>query len=334
MRATPALRRLIQETTLNTRQIVAPLFVTLSGKKRQPIPSMPGIFRLSISEAVKESRELSSMGIGALLLFGIPARKDPRGSGAYAENGVIQQALKAIKRAVPGLVVITDVCLCEYTSHGHCGILGTLHKGTHYTARVSQNGASPGVDNDATLELLGEIALSQAKAGADIVAPSAMMDGQVGAIREVLDRGGFKKTPIMSYSAKYASGLYGPFREAVGSTPQFGDRRGYQMDPPNVEEALREVALDIAEGADIVMVKPASLYLDVVRKVKETFHWPTAAYQVSGEYSLIKAAAAKGWIEEKRIVVESALAMRRSGADILITYYAKELAHWIQERGR
>ena len=317
LRAAPSLRRLVEETRLEASRLVAPLFVTLGTTKKQAIPSMPGLYRLSVEEAAKEARDLSKLGIGGVLLVGIPSRKDPRGSGAAADNGVIQQAVKRLKRAAPELVLITDVCLCEYTSHGHCGIV--------------KNGD---VDNDATLELLGEIALSHAKAGADIVAPSAMMDGQVGAIREALDRAGFKETPIMSYSAKYASALYGPFREAVGSTPQFGDRRSYQMDPANAEEALRETALDIREGADIVMVKPASLYLDVIQKVKERFHWPTAAYQVSGEYSLIKAAAAKGYVEEKRLVVESALAMKRAGADILITYYAKELAGWIKERRR
>ena len=273
---------------------------------------MPGLFRFSIPEAVAEAKQLGKLGIGGVLLFGIPPKKDPQGTGAYADNGVIQQAVNAIKRAVPELLIMTDVCLCEYTSHGHCGLL----KGRQ-------------VDNDSTLSALAQIAVSHVKAGADLVAPSAMMDGQVGAIRRSLDAQGFSQVPIMSYSAKYASALYGPFREAVGSAPQFGDRRGYQMDPPNIEEALREVALDIQEGADIVMVKPALAYLDVLRAVKRKFHWPTAAYQVSGEYALVKAAASKKLVDERRLVVELAIAARRAGADFLITYYAKELAQWV-----
>lgn len=321
LRRTPALRRLIQETSLESGKLIAPLFVTLGPKRADPIPSMPGIFRHSISDAAAQARSFLKLGIGGVLLFGIPTKKDLQGTGAYAANGVIQQAVKAIKRSVPTLVVMTDVCLCEYTAHGHCGVLKT---GRESRTRSFE------VDNDATLPILAQIAVSHAKAGADMVAPSAMMDGQVGAIRNALDREGFDQLPIMSYSAKYASSLYGPFREAVESTPKFGDRRGYQMDPPNVEEALREAALDIQEGTDLIMVKPALPYLDVLRAVKQTFHWPTAAYQVSGEYSLIKAAAAKGWVDEKRLVLEIATSIRRAGADLIITYYAKEIAHWLR----
>ena len=308
LRRTPALRRLVAGTRLDAASLIAPIFVTLK-KKREPIRSMPGMARLPIADAVKEAKALAGLGVGGVLLFGIPASKNPEATGAYAANGVIPQAVKAIKKAVPGLVVITDVCLCEYTSHGHCGVVKDRQ-----------------VDNDATLEILKQVALSHAQAGADIVAPSAMMDGQVAAIRSALDENGFEQTPIMSYSAKYASALYGPFREAVESAPQFGDRRGYQMDPSNAEEALREVAQDIREGADIVMVKPAMAYLDVVRAVKEKFQWPTACYQVSGEYALVKAAAAQKWVNEKQLRIELAIAMRRAGADLIITYYAKELA--------
>jgi len=275
---------------------------------------MPGIFRLNPPETVAEAKRLHERGVGGVLLFGIPRSKDATGSGAYLANGVIQQAVRGIKKALPNLVVMTDVCLCEYTAHGHCGLL-------------TRQGE---VDNDATLPRLAEAALSHAKAGADIVAPSAMMDGQVTAIRGALDAAGFKGCAIMSYSAKYASALYGPFREAAGSSPQRGDRKGYQMDPPNAEEALREVALDIQEGADIVMVKPATSHLDVLRLIKDTFHWPTAAYHVSGEYALIKAAAARGWVDEKRTALEITTAIRRAGADMIITYYAKELAHWLK----
>ncbi len=319
LRRTPALRRLVAETRLDAASLIAPIFVTLK-KKREPIRSMPGVYRLPITEAVKEAKELAALGVGGILLFGIPASKNPEGTGAYAANGVIPQAVKAIKKAVPGPVVITDVCLCEYTSHGHCGV---VKGGTSEDASV---------DNDATLEILKQAALSHAQAGADIVAPSAMMDGQVGAIRAALDENGFEQTPIMSYSAKYASALYGPFREAVESAPQFGDRRGYQMDPSNVEEALREVAEDIREGADIVMVKPAMAYLDVVRAVKEKFQWPTACYQVSGEYALIKAAAARKWVDEKQLRMELAVAMRRAGADLIITYGARALAQQLSKK--
>ncbi|MBI3333762.1 MAG: porphobilinogen synthase [Candidatus Omnitrophica bacterium] len=312
----PLLRDLIAETSLEPGKLIAPLFVTLGGRKKLEVPSMPGVFRLSVEEAAAEAKLLAKLGVGGVLLFGIPPRKDLTGSGAFAGNGVVQQALKAVKRSVKDLLVMTDVCLCEYTAHGHCGIV--------------TNGD---VDNDATLEVLARTALSHARAGADFVAPSAMMDGQVGLIRAALDREGFSSVGIMGYSAKYASALYGPFREAVESAPKFGDRRGYQMDPRNAEEALREVALDIQEGADIVMVKPAISSLDLIRAVKRRFHWPTAAFSVSGEYALIKAAAARGWVEEKRLVLELLTSIRRAGADLIITYYAKQLAQWLRKRG-
>lgn len=317
LRENPLFRERLRETALESRRLIAPLFIREGDARRTEVASMPGVFRLSIQEAVREVKGLSRMRLGGVLLFGIPKAKDPGGAGAYAEEGVIQRAVRAIKRAAPEVPVITDVCLCEYTDHGHCGIL------TGGPQRRQ-------VDNDATLPVLAEIALSHARAGADLVAPSAMMDGQVGAIRRRLDEDGFGQVPIMSYAAKYASAFYGPFREAVGSSPRFGDRAGYQMDPPNAEEALREVALDIEEGADIIMVKPAMAYLDILRRVKEKFHWPTAAYQVSGEYGLLKAAAEKGWLEEERAVKEVALSIRRAGADFIITYYAKALAKWLE----
>ena len=313
LRENPLLRRLVREGDWGPQKLVAPLFISAK-KGKQPIPSMPGLHRFGVAEAAAEGKKLEGLGIGGVLLFGIPAVKDAQGSQAFAAGGVVQQAVHAIKKAAPGLAVITDVCLCEYTSHGHCGIL---------------RGKS--VDNDATLPVLAEIAVSHVRAGADLVAPSAMMDGQVAAIRRGLDKAGFAQAPILSYSAKFASALYGPFREAAGSAPKEGDRRGYQMDPPNGEEALRETALDIQEGADIVMVKPALVCLDLLREIKEKFHWSTAAYQVSGEYALVKAAAAKGWVDEKRLALEFAAAIRRAGADILITYHAKELAEWMQK---
>ncbi len=321
LRENPSLRRLVREGTWGPEKLVAPLFVS-NKKGKQAIPSMPGLFRLGIAEAAAEAKRLAELGIGGLLLFGIPVSKEAQGNSAFAAGGVVQQAVHAIKKAAPGIAVITDVCLCEYTSHGHCGVLakGARSKTWHLS-----------VDNDATLPVLAEIAVSHVRAGADMVAPSAMMDGQVAAIRRGLDEAGFAQAPVLSYSAKFASALYGPFRDAAGSVPQFGDRRGYQMDPPNAEEALRETALDIQEGADIVMVKPALVCLDLLRAIKEKFHWPTAAYQVSGEYSLVKAAAAKGWVDEKRLVLEFAAAIHRAGADILITYHAKELAGWLQK---
>lgn len=317
LRRTENLRRMVRETKLSVDNLIYPLFVVPGEKVRRQVSSMPGVFQLSRDEIVKEAKEVANLGIPAIILFGIPKEKDERGSEAYNHSGVVQQAVKAIKDAVPELVVITDVCLCEYTSHGHCGIL----KGKE-------------VDNDATLDVLARIAVSHAKSGADIVAPSDMMDGRVHAIRKALDESGFSHTAIMAYSAKYCSGFYGPFREAAQSAPQFGDRRSYQMDIANVEEAIREVALDIEEGADIVMVKPALAYLDIIRIVKDRFDFPLAAYNVSGEYSMIKAACEKGWLEEKRIVMEVLTAIRRAGADMILTYFAKDVAKWLEESMR
>jgi len=315
LRRTEALRHLVRETRLSPECLVLPLFVRPGEKVRRPIVSMPGHAQVSVDELLKECREAASLGIQAVLLFGIPLAKDPVGSDAYADAGVIQQAIRAIKDKLPDLLVVTDVCLCEYTDHGHCGV---VHDGA--------------VDNDATLDLLAAMAVSHAKAGADIVAPSAMMDGQVGAIRSALDDEGFEQVPVMAYAAKYASGFYGPFRDAAESPPQFGDRRGYQMDPANALEALRETELDVIEGADIVMVKPALPYLDIIWRVKERFGLPVAAYNVSGEFAMIKAAAEKGWLDERRITLEILTAIRRAGADILITYSAKDAARWLAER--
>ncbi|MFZ2643113.1 MAG: porphobilinogen synthase [Verrucomicrobiia bacterium] len=317
LRATPALRRLVRETRVSTDNLVMPLFARPGKGVRRPIASMPGNFQLSVDELVKEAREIHKLGVPAILLFGIPDKKDAKASGAYAKHGIVQTAVRAVKDAVPELLVITDVCNCEYTSHGHCGI---VHK--------RRDGALD-VDNDATLELLAKSAVSHAEAGADIVAPSDMMDGRVAAIRRALDKTGFEQTPILSYAAKFASGFYGPFRDAAESPPQFGDRRTYQMDYANGDEALREVALDIAEGADIVMVKPALAYLDLVRRVKERFGMPTAVYNVSGEFAMVKAAAKNGWLDERAVVMETMTAFRRAGADIIITYWAKDVARWL-----
>ncbi len=309
LRRNEKLRSMMRETTLEPRNFIYPLFVGPGKDKAQPVPSMPGVAQLTVDLAARECREVHTLGIPAVILFGIPEHKDSTGSEAYEDHGVVQQAIRAIKETVPDLLVITDVCLCEYTDHGHCGVI--------------QNGD---VDNDTTLELLAQEALSHARAGADIVAPSDMMDGRVAAIRKILDNNNFTQTPIMAYAAKYASGFYGPFREAAESTPQFGDRRSYQMDPANVEEALREVELDIREGADIVMVKPALAYLDVIYRVKQKFGYPLAAYNVSGEYSMIKAAGQNGWIEEPRIMMEVLYAIRRAGADMILSYFAKDAA--------
>jgi porphobilinogen synthase len=314
LRRNEKLRNLIRETTLEPRNFIYPLFVGPGNDKAQPVASMPGIAQLTVDRAVDECREVSALGIPAVILFGIPECKDAAGSEAYDDRGVVQQAIRAIKETVPELLIVTDVCLCEYTDHGHCGVV--------------RNGD---VDNDATLELLAREALSHAGAGADIVAPSDMMDGRVAAIRKILDENNFTGTPIMAYAAKYASGFYGPFREAAESTPQFGDRRSYQMDPANAEEALREVELDIREGADIVMVKPALAYLDVIYRVKQKFGYPLAAYNVSGEYSMIKAAGQNGWIDEPRIMMEVLYAIRRAGADMVISYFAKEAARLIAD---
>ncbi len=313
LREKPLLRKLVRETTLAIDDFVYPLFVTHGRGVRQVIASMPGQHRLSVDEVIKEAKDAAGMGIPAVLLFGIPEDKDPRGSEAYAEDGIVQQATRAIKDTVPDLLVITDVCLCEYTSHGHCGVV--------------EEGR---VKNDPTLELLARTAVSQVEAGADIVAPSDMMDGRVAAIRETLDEASFGDTPIMAYSAKYASAFYGPFREAAESAPQFGDRRSYQMDPPNALEALREVALDIDEGADIVMVKPALPYLDIIARVKMDFGVPLAAYSVSGEYAMIRAAGRLGWLDEERAMLEALVAIRRAGADIVITYFAKDVARLLE----
>ncbi len=309
LRRNDRLRDLVRETALSPSDLIYPLFVGPGMDRVQPVSSMPGVAQLSVDRVVRECREAGSLGILAVILFGIPEHKDPIGSEAYSDSGVVQRAIREIKEKVPGLLVITDVCLCEYTDHGHCGVI--------------KNGD---VDNDSTLELLAKEALSHAKAGADMVGPSDMMDGRVGAIRKLLDQEGFPQVAIMSYAAKYASGFYGPFREAAESTPQFGDRRSYQMDPGNADEALREVELDIAEGADIVMVKPAMTYLDVVYRVKEKFGYPVAAYNVSGEYSMIKAAGKNGWIDERRIMMEVLLSIKRAGADMILTYFAKDAA--------
>ena len=309
LRKNETLRRMVRETKLSPDDFVYPLFVMHGRNARKEIGSMPGIAQLSVDLAVKEAKEAFDLGIPAVILFGIPKKKDPRGSEGYARSGIIQQAIRAIKDKLPDLVVITDVCLCEYTSHGHCGV---IIKGQ--------------VDNDATLELLARMSLSHAEAGADMVAPSDMMDGRVRAIREILDRNGSEDIPIMAYAAKHASGFYGPFREAAESTPQFGDRKSYQMDPANAREALREVALDVQEGADIIMIKPALPYLDIIRAVRQEFDLPVGAYNVSGEYSMIKAAAQRGWIEEERVMMEVLIGIKRAGADIILTYFAKDAA--------
>ncbi|HEV7845114.1 MAG TPA: porphobilinogen synthase [Thermoleophilaceae bacterium] len=312
LRKSGVLRELVRETTLTPADLVYPMFVQL-GEGRTPVEAMPGIERMSISHAVEEAGEAHSLGIPAVLLFGVPAEKDEHGSGAYDDEGVVQLAVRAIKEAHPDLLVITDVCLCGYTSHGHCGIV--LDDGT--------------VDNDLSLELLARTAISHARAGADAVAPSDMMDGRVGALRTQLDAEGHKDLPIVAYSAKFASAFYGPFREAAGSAPSFGDRRGYQMDPANSDEAVREALLDVEEGADMVMVKPALPYLDVIRRVKDATRVPVAAYNVSGEYAMVKAAAAAGYLDEEATVLESLTAIRRAGADIVITYHAKDVARWL-----
>jgi porphobilinogen synthase len=307
-------RGLVRETHLSVEQLIYPLFIAEDLDKPREISAMPGIMQWPLEYLGREAERISNLGIPAVLLFGIPSEKDEVGSQAYATEGIIQQAISRLKAEVPDLLVMTDVCLCEYTSHGHCGV---IHNGN--------------VQNDESLELLARMALSHVQAGADLVAPSDMMDGRVGAIRRTLDEHGYSSTPIMAYSAKYASGFYGPFREAAGSTPQFGDRRSYQMDPSNVREALREVDLDIAEGADIVMVKPAMAYLDVIRQVRDHCDLPIAAYNVSGEFSMIKAAAQQGWIDEKRIAMEVLTGIRRAGADMIITYFAPNVAEWLKE---
>jgi len=311
LRRTDRLRTMVRETRLAPPQLIYPLFVAPGRGLRREIPSLPGCFHLSAEEAAREAREVEALGIGGVILFGLPEGKDPLGTQGYADDGVVQEAIRAIRAACRDLLVVTDVCLCEYTSHGHCGVV-----------------AGEEVKNDPTLELLARMAVSHARAGAHVVAPSDMMDGRVGAIRRALDAVSMTDVPILSYAAKYASAFYGPFREAADSAPQFGDRRGYQMDPANVREALKEVRLDVEEGADIVMVKPALPYLDVIRAVRESVDLPVAAYNVSGEYAMVKAAAQRGWIDEKRIVIETLTAIRRAGADVILTYHAKDFARW------
>ncbi|MEK6779192.1 MAG: porphobilinogen synthase [Candidatus Deferrimicrobiota bacterium] len=315
LRKNEMFRRMVRETRLSVDDLIYPLFAAAGKGIRKEVPSMPGVYQLSVENMVKEVKEVKSLGIPAILLFGIPAKKDAVGSDACSDKGIVQTAVRAVKDAVPGVMVVTDVCFCEYTDHGHCGIL-------------TRDGE---VDNDATLAILAQSAVTHARAGADMVAPSDMMDGRVAAIREALDREGFPGTPIMSYAAKYASGFYGPFRDAAESTPKSGDRKSYQMDPPNAREALREVALDVREGADIVMVKPALAYLDIIRRVREAFDLPVAAYNVSGEYSIVKAAAKLGWIDGDRVMMEILTGIKRAGADLILTYSAKDAARILSE---
>ena len=321
LRQTAALRALVRETELSVHHLVQPYFVRAGRNIRKPIASMPGQFQLSVDQLVREAEQALRLGVPAVILFGIPARKDETASGAYAANGIVPTAVRALKKALPELLVITDVCLCEYTSHGHCGVVA--RRGTSRRSAIV-------IDNDATLPLLAKAAVAHADAGADIIAPSDMMDGRVAAIRAALDRAGHTDTPIMSYAAKFASAFYGPFREAAESPPQFGDRKSYQMDFANANEALREVALDIAEGADIVMVKPGLSYLDLIWRVKEKFGYPVAVYNVSGEYAMLKAAAGHGWLDEQPAVLEMLTGFRRAGADILVTYWAMAAARWLK----
>jgi porphobilinogen synthase len=314
LRMTEQFRKMVAETQLSVNDLIYPLFVCTGQNVKREVRSMPGVYQQSIDNLIRDCEEIYKLGIPAVILFGIPEHKDEYGSEAYDENGIIQRAVRALKKEIPELVVITDVCLCEYTSHGHCGIVKEVAPGKYEIA------------NDETVELLAKEALSHVEAGADMVAPSDMMDGRVSAIRKILDENGFQNVPIMAYSAKYASGFYGPFREAAESAPKFGDRKSHQMDPANSDEAIREVALDILEGADIVMVKPAIAYLDVIYRVKQEFKVPVAAYQVSGEYSMIKAAALNGWIDEQRIMLETLTAIKRAGVDLILTYFAKDVA--------
>ena len=341
MRQTDSLRSLVRETRLTPTGFIYPLFVCPGEGVRKEIRSMPGVFNLSVDEAVKEAREAKSLGVGGIILFGLPEKKDEVATGAWAEDGIVQRATRAIKREVRDLVVVGDVCLCEYMSHGHCGIVQKKNSaaggaasakrgngGTRNSAAAAQAAAEPEYEilNDPTLEILAKTAVAQARAGMDIIAPSDMMDGRVAAIRKVLDHAGFINTPILSYAAKFASGFYGPFREAADSTPQFGDRRSYQMDGANLREAMREIALDIREGADMIMVKPAMPYLDVIAEARRRFDLPIAAYQVSGEYSMLQAAIRNGWLERDRVIMESLTSIRRAGAQLILTYFAKDAA--------
>ena len=316
LRSSPALRDIVRETRLDPQDLILPLFIRPGKGEKRPIASMPGVFQYSVDELARALKEIKASGIPGVILFGIPERKDERASGAYSADGIVQQAAEAIKEKTPELMVLADLCFCEYTSHGHCGVI-----------RKTKSGFV--LDNDATLDLAAKTAVSQAKAGADVIAPSGMADGQVAAIRKALDSAGFQDTPILAYAAKYASAFYGPFRDAAESPPQFGDRSTYQMDPANAREALREVALDVEEGADMVMVKPALPYLDVLKAVRERFELPTAAYNVSGEYSMLKAAAERGWIDERRTVLETLTSIKRAGADFILTYHALDAARWL-----
>ena len=323
LRQTEALRSMVRETELNARDFIYPLFIR-HGEGRTPIASMPGIAQLSVDEAVRETETAARLGIPAVILFGLPKKKDPVGLENFAEDGIVQQAILAIKKEFPEMVVATDVCLCEYTDHGHCGILNT---GEHFQASLPEGY----VLNDPTLDILGKVAISHAECGADVVAPSGMMDGMVGAIRDALDETGFENVPILSYAVKYASSFYGPFRDAADGAPKFGDRKSHQMDPANVHEALREASIDVQEGADMLMVKPALAYLDVIRTVKDAFpELPMAAYNVSGEYAMVKAAAANGWIDEAKVTLETLLSMKRAGADLILTYHALDAAKWLK----
>ncbi len=316
MRRDENIRAMVRETHLDRSHLIYPLFVCPGKKVREPISSMPGCFQLSVDQAVEEASRIHDLGLPAVILFGLPEKKDARGTHAWIKSGIVQRAISSMKKAVPGLMVVTDVCLCEYTSHGHCGLLSS--RGSKESDRE--------VDNDATIELLAKVALSHARAGADMVAPSDMMDGRVGAIRQALDEHDFDQISIMSYAVKYASSFYGPFRDAAECAPQFGDRRAYQMDPANAREAIREATLDMEEGADILMVKPGLPYLDIIHMLRQEFNLPIAAYQVSGEYAMIKAAAGNGWVDEEAVALESLMCLRRAGADIIITYFAKDLA--------
>lgn len=328
LRQTEALRSMMRETELNARDFIYPLFVR-HGEGRTPIASMPGIAQLSVDEAVRETETAANLGIPSVILFGIPAEKDPVGLENFAEDGIVQQAIRAIKKEIPEMVVVTDVCLCEYTDHGHCGVLNVASDGAK--PRLSLSLPEGYVLNDPTLDVLGKVAVSHVECGADIVAPSGMMDGMVVAIRDVLDETGFENVPILSYAVKYASSFYGPFRDAADGAPKFGDRKSHQMDPANVREALREAAIDVDEGADMLMVKPALAYLDVIRTVRDAFpELPMAAYNVSGEYAMVKAAAANGWIDEARVTLETLLSMKRAGADLILTYHALDAAKWLK----